>query len=40
MRKCGVADKCVRMVQDVSWETVVRRDVGLTEEFRVEVRLH
>ena len=42
MRKSGVAEKYVRVVNDMyerSW-TVVRCAVGLTEEFKVEVRLH
>ncbi|KAK3512523.1 hypothetical protein QTP70_015648 [Hemibagrus guttatus] len=42
MRKSGVAEKYVRVVQDMyerSW-TVVRCVVGQTEEFKVEVGLH
>ncbi|KAK3515256.1 hypothetical protein QTP70_013019 [Hemibagrus guttatus] len=42
MRKSGVAEKYVRMVQDMyeRSRTVVRCAVGQTEEFKVEVGLH
>nr|XP_033493144.1 uncharacterized protein LOC117263658 [Epinephelus lanceolatus] len=42
MRKSGVAEKYVRVVQDMyeSCRTVVRCAVGVTEEFKVEVGLH
>ncbi|KAK3564237.1 hypothetical protein QTP86_011967 [Hemibagrus guttatus] len=42
MRKSGVAEKYVRVVQDMyeRSRTVVRCAVGLTEEFNVEVGLH
>ncbi|KAK3573129.1 hypothetical protein QTP86_014133, partial [Hemibagrus guttatus] len=42
MRKSGVAEKYVRVVQDMyeSSRTVVRCAVGQTEEFKVEVGLH
>ncbi|KAK3513822.1 hypothetical protein QTP70_028862, partial [Hemibagrus guttatus] len=42
MRKSGVAEKCVRVVQDMyeRSRTVVRCAVGQTEEFKVEVGLH
>ncbi|KAK3532405.1 hypothetical protein QTP86_016688 [Hemibagrus guttatus] len=42
MRKSGVAEKYVRVVQDMyeRSRTVVRRAVGQTEEFKVEVGLH
>ncbi|RXN38888.1 Retrovirus-related Pol poly LINE-1 [Labeo rohita] len=42
MRKSGVAEKYVRVVQDMyeSCKTVVRCAVGVTEEFNVEVGLH
>ncbi|KAK3559294.1 hypothetical protein QTP86_010737 [Hemibagrus guttatus] len=42
MRKSGVAEKYVRVVQDIyeRSRTVVRRAVGQTEEFKVEVGLH
>ncbi|KAK3531933.1 hypothetical protein QTP86_001271 [Hemibagrus guttatus] len=42
MRKSGVAEKYVRVVQDMyeRSRTVVRCAVGQTEEFKVEVRLH
>ncbi|KAK3535230.1 hypothetical protein QTP70_005021 [Hemibagrus guttatus] len=42
MRKSGVAEKYVRVVQDMyeRSRTVVRCDVGQTEEFKVEVGLH
>ncbi|KAK3566670.1 hypothetical protein QTP86_002847 [Hemibagrus guttatus] len=42
MRKSGVAEKYVRVVQDmyVRSRTVVRCAVGQTEEFKVEVGLH
>ncbi|KAK3525826.1 hypothetical protein QTP70_010315 [Hemibagrus guttatus] len=43
MRKSGVAEKYVRVVQDMYREgagTVVRCAVGQTEEFKVEVGLH
>ncbi|KAK3553456.1 hypothetical protein QTP70_003499 [Hemibagrus guttatus] len=42
MRKSGVADKYVRVVQDMyeRSRTVVRCAVGQTEEFKVEVGLH
>ncbi|KAF7647582.1 hypothetical protein LDENG_00169870 [Lucifuga dentata] len=42
MRKSGVAEKYVRVVQDMyeSCKTVVRCAVGVTEEFKVEVGLH
>ncbi|KAK3571502.1 hypothetical protein QTP86_012850 [Hemibagrus guttatus] len=42
MRKSGVADKYVRVVQDMyeRSRTVVRCAVGQTEEFNVEVGLH
>ena len=39
MRKSGGAEKDMRATQDMeeSWKTVVRRAVGVTEEFKVEV---
>ena len=39
MRKCGVVEKYVRVVQDMydSWKTMVRCAVGGTEEFKMEV---
>ena len=42
MRKSGVAEKYVRVVQDMyeSCKTVVRCAVGVTEKFKVEVGLH
>ncbi|MCJ8738873.1 hypothetical protein PDJAM_G00040650 [Pangasius djambal] len=42
MRKSGVAEKYVRVVQDMyeRSRTVVRSAVGQTEEFKVEVGLH
>ncbi|MCJ8737462.1 hypothetical protein PDJAM_G00024310 [Pangasius djambal] len=42
MRKSGVAEKYVRLVQDMHERsrTVVRYAVGQTEEFKVEVGLH
>ncbi|KAK3556417.1 hypothetical protein QTP70_008352 [Hemibagrus guttatus] len=42
MRKSGVAEKYVRVVQDMyeRSRTVVRCAVGQTEEFNVEVGLH
>ncbi|KAK3569607.1 hypothetical protein QTP86_002602 [Hemibagrus guttatus] len=42
MRKSGVAEKYVRVVQDMyeRSKTVVRCAVGQTEEFKVEVELH
>ncbi|KAK3546194.1 hypothetical protein QTP70_025231, partial [Hemibagrus guttatus] len=42
MRKSGVAEKYVRVVQDMyeRSRTVVRCTVGQTEEFKVEVGLH
>ncbi|MCJ8744975.1 hypothetical protein PDJAM_G00124900 [Pangasius djambal] len=42
MRKSGVAEKYVRVVQDIyeRSRTVVRCAVGQTEEFKVEVGLH
>ncbi|KAK3570792.1 hypothetical protein QTP86_026343 [Hemibagrus guttatus] len=42
MRKSGVAEKYVRVVQDMyeGSRTVVRYAVGQTEEFKVEVGLH
>ncbi|KAK3562864.1 hypothetical protein QTP86_011102 [Hemibagrus guttatus] len=42
MRKSGVAEKYVRVVQDMyeRSRTVVRGAVGQTEEFKVEVGLH
>ncbi|KAK3510374.1 hypothetical protein QTP70_005674 [Hemibagrus guttatus] len=42
MRKSGVAEKYVRVVQDMyeRSRTVVRCAVGQTEEFKVEVGLH
>ncbi|KAK3563902.1 hypothetical protein QTP86_004850 [Hemibagrus guttatus] len=42
MRKSGVAEKYVRVVQDMyeSSRTVVRCAVGQTEEFKVEMGLH
>ncbi|KAK3559379.1 hypothetical protein QTP86_012788 [Hemibagrus guttatus] len=42
MRKSGVAEKYVRVVQDMyeRCRTVVRCAVGQTEEFKVEVGLH
>ncbi|MCJ8738182.1 hypothetical protein PDJAM_G00032480 [Pangasius djambal] len=42
MRKSGVAEKYVRVVQDMyeTSRTVVRCAVGQTEEFKVEVGLH
>ncbi|KAK3542099.1 hypothetical protein QTP86_014016 [Hemibagrus guttatus] len=42
MRKSGVAEKYVRVVQDMyeRSRTVLRCAVGQTEEFKVEVRLH
>ncbi|MCJ8735133.1 hypothetical protein PDJAM_G00243340 [Pangasius djambal] len=42
MRKSGVAEKYVRVVQDMNERsrTVVRCAVGQTEEFKVEVGLH
>ena len=38
MRKSGVAEKYVRVVQDMyeSWKTMVRCAVGVTEEFKVD----
>ena len=42
MRKCGMAEKYVRLVQDMYAynKTVVRCAVGITENFKVEVRMH
>ena len=42
MKKSAVAEKCVRVMQDLyeSRKTVVRCAVGVTEEFMVEVGLH
>ncbi|KAK3548529.1 hypothetical protein QTP70_013371 [Hemibagrus guttatus] len=42
MRKSGVAEKYVRVVQDMyeRSRTVVRYAVGQTEEFKIEVGLH
>ncbi|KAK3518525.1 hypothetical protein QTP70_001508 [Hemibagrus guttatus] len=42
MRKSGVAEKYVRVVQDMyeRSRTVVRCAIGQTEEFKVEVKLH
>ncbi|KAF3706403.1 Retrovirus-related Pol polyprotein from type-2 retrotransposable element R2DM [Channa argus] len=42
MRKSGVAEKYVRVVQDMyeSCKTVLRCAVGVTWEFKVEVGLH
>ena len=42
MRKSGVAEKYVRVVQDMyeGCKTVVRCAVGVTEEFKVEGGLH
>ncbi|KAK3566841.1 hypothetical protein QTP86_004554 [Hemibagrus guttatus] len=42
MRKSGVAEKYVKVVQDMyeRSRTVVRRAVGQTEEFKLEVGLH
>jgi hypothetical protein len=42
MRKSGVTEKYVRVVQDMykDCKTVVRCAVGVTEEFKVEVGLH
>ena len=42
MRKSGMAEKYVRLVQDmyVGSETVVRCAVGTTESFKVKVGLH
>ena len=42
MRKSGIVEKYVRLVQDVYEEskTVVRCAVGTTESFKVKVGLH
>ena len=42
MRKFGVAEKYVRVVQDmnVNCRTMVRCVVGVTEQFKVEMGLH
>ena len=42
MRKSGIAEKYVRLVQDMykRSETVVRCAVGTTESFKVKVGLH
>ena len=42
MRKSGAAEKDVRVEQDMdeSWKTMVRCEVGVTEKFQMEVRLH
>ena len=42
MRKAGVTEKYVRVVQDMydGCRTVVRFAVGMTEDFKVEVGLH
>ncbi|XP_061649478.1 band 4.1-like protein 5 isoform X3 [Phyllopteryx taeniolatus] len=42
MRKSGVAEKYVRIIQDMyeGSRTVVRCAVGVTDKFKVEVRLH
>ena len=42
MRKSGMAQKYVRLVQDMheGSETVMRCAVGTTEHFKVKVRLH
>ena len=42
MRKSGMAEKYVRLVQDIyeGSETVVRCAVGTTESFKVKVELH
>ena len=42
MRKSGMMEKYVRLVQDMyeRSETVVRCAVGITESFKVKVKLH
>ena len=42
MRKSGIAETYVRLVQDMykENETVVRREIGTTESFKVKVGLH
>ena len=42
MRKSGIAKTYVRLVQDMykENETVVRREIGTTESFKVKVGLH
>ena len=42
MRKSGIVEKYVRLVQDMyeGSETVVKCAVGTTESFKVKVRLH
>ena len=42
MRKSGMAEKYVRLVQDMykGCKTVMRCAVGTTESFKVKVRLH
>ena len=42
MRKLGIAEKYVRLVQDMceGSETVVRYAIGTTESFKVKVGLH
>ena len=42
MRKLGIAEKYVRLVQDIyeDSETVVRCAIGATESFKVKVGLH
>ena len=42
MRKSGVAEEYVRVVQDIyeSCKIVMRCAVGVTKEFKVEVTLH
>ena len=42
MRKTGIAEKYVRLVQDMyeESETVVRCAIGTTESFKVKVGLH
>ena len=42
MRKSGIVEKCVQLVQDMyeGSKTVVRCAVGTTESFKVKVRLH
>ena len=42
MRKSGIVEKYVRLVQDMyeRSETMVRCAVGITESFKVKVELH